>query len=573
MSVFKKILLLLLGLAGLSAAALYGYIQSLPSAAPQFVTANSLLPEKDFDPLQCNQNTQLNVAYDVTVTVTSELNQQAIYDSRLRFKTQLTQANDDVVKGIASGITINEGQGDMALQDVVFLSRIDAQQYAVFTAFDDLGLIEKHPMAIVSQLLKGLSVGAPDTNYFFSYDPLQRTYRYRQRARQSVTGGQPGTEGQSGTEGIVVERAAYPTTANIRSFAGSFSDYQSDWMVQLGKNCLPQTLRTVEKHALSVAGKKGFIRFKIEAKAIPVFTDIQQYQFAQYANSGNQWNVAGVNADTLADRVETEAQMWEVLQEFSDSKDMASLRQAANYMLDHFQATDAVNALLQSDLSDSSKRDLIFALGITGRDDAESFMLQTLASMPVAAGNAADLQKVRLMVSLAGNDKLTVESFHALANMAEQQNETPNVRNNALISMGTSLANLSDSGQGSDYLESQLRQHITEAITSPDHSSASAILAAGNARLDGLEQSMLSVLESGTQKERYAAGRVLSQDESQRDRLIGHVASEPSDQVMYAILSGWDAAELTSEQKQQLERIAEQAPAQKARLLRQFLAR
>ncbi|WP_419813413.1 hypothetical protein [Bacterioplanoides sp.] len=567
MSVFKKILWLLLILAGLSAAVLYGYIHSLPSVAPQFVTADSLLPEKEFKPLQCNQNTQLNVAYDVTVTVSSELNHQAIYDSRLRFKTQLTQANDDVVKGIASSISINEGQGNISLQDVVFLSRINAPQYVVFNAFDDLGLIEKHPMAILSQLLKGLSVGDDNTHYFFSYDPLQKTYRYRHRTSQSSTGGGFLTGDR------LVERAAYPTTANISSFSASFADYQSDWQVQLDQNCLPHTLRSVEKHALSVAGKHGFIRFKIEAKAIPVFTDIQQYQFSQYANSGNQWHVAGINADTLANRVENEQQMWEVIQSFSDNKDMASLRQAANYMLDHFQAADTANLLQQQDLADAVKRDLIFALGRTGRDDAEDFMLQTLMSMPVAAGDAADLQKVRLMVSLASNDKLSDESFYALARLAEQNNETPNIRNNALISMGTSFAGLRDSGQSGSYLEEPLRQQITQAFIAPERSAASAILAAGNARLTGLEQPMLSALQSGTYKERYAAGRVLSQDERQRDTLINHVASESSDQVVLAILSGWDAEELTPTQQQRLSRIAEQAPAQKARLLQQFLTR
>ncbi len=75
---------------------------------------------------------------------------------------------------------MDEGQGAKTLEDVYFLSRIEAAYaYTVFSAYNGLGLAEKHPMSIIAQLLKALSVGSEGNTYRFAYDSFQRRYRYQ----------------------------------------------------------------------------------------------------------------------------------------------------------------------------------------------------------------------------------------------------------------------------------------------------------------------------------------------------------------------------------------------------------
>jgi len=566
MAVLKKIVLALLFLCALLALAFYVYLQSLPTGAPQFVSEQNLQADSAPALLACQPQAALNVAYDVTVTVSSELNQQPVYDSRLRFKTQLSQANDDVVKGLADNISVNEGDGDRTLQSVLFLSRIENsrvensqaedRQFALFNAYNDLGLVEQHPMAVLSQLLKALSVGDEQQNYFFSYDPMKRTYRYRHQPDQPQN---------------PVVRAAYPTTANPSALMASFSDYQSDWLVTLGPGCLPQSLVTTERQALFAAGKEGFISFRIEAQQIPVFADINDYDFTAYANSGNQWNVKAVDGDALAAELENEQQMWNAVAAFDQNRDMAALRQAANYMFDHFNGYDAAQVLLDPELDDALKRDLIFALSTTGREDAEQFMLEVLAAMPVQAGVAADLQKVRMMVSIASNGELSSQSFDALHTLASDPAESRNVKNNALISMGTTLNQLQEKGEGSDTLRATLKEQVSQTIEQGGNASASAILAAGNAQLSGLEQPMQAALTSANSKERYAAASVLSRVAGQQQLLIEHIATEQSDLVTNAILANWERDRLTDGQRLQLQQIADNSTGQKAQMIERFL--
>lgn len=566
MAVVKKIVLALLFLCVLLALAFYLYLQSLPTGAPQFVSEQNLLADGAPALLDCQPQAALNVAYDVTVTVSSELNQQPVYDSRLRFKTQLSQANDDVVKGLADNISVNEGDGDRALQPVLFLSRVEnsrvensqaeVRQFALFNAYNDLGLVEQHPMAVLSQLLKALSVGDEQQNYFFSYDPMKRTYRYRHQPDQPQN---------------PVVRAAYPTTANSSALMASFSDYRSDWQVTLGPGCLPQSLATTERQALFAAGKEGFISFRIEAQQIPLFANINDYEFTAYANSGNQWNVKAVDGDALAAALENEQQMWNAVAAFDQNRDMAALRQAANYMFDHFNGYDAAQVLLDPELDDALKRDLIFALSTTGREDAEQFMLEALAAMPVQAGVAADLQKVRMMVSIASNGELSSQSFDALHALASDPAESSNVKNNALISMGTTLNQLQEKGEGSDTQRATLKEQVSQTIEQGGNASASAILAAGNAQLSGLEQPMQTALASANSKERYAAASVLSRDAGQQQLLIEHIATEPSDLVTNAILANWERDRLTDGQRLQLQQIADNSTGQKAQMIERFL--
>lgn len=553
MAILKKIIIILVSLFLLASAGIYLYVQSLPTGAPEYVTIDDLNESGDLTAFSCTRGEQLNVAYDVTVTVASELNGQAVYDSRLRFKTQLSQSNDNVVKGLASDIRINEGGGDNALRDVLYLTKVNAGEYAVFSSFNSLGLIEKHPMAIVSQLIKALSVGSEDENYFFPYDAMQRTYRYRHTP-----------------EGV--ERAVYPTTANLEKFLNSFNEYKSDWSVQLGDGCLPQSLQSNERQIISAAGHQGFIRFKIEAQRIMPYRDLTELDYTAYANSGNNWNVKQVDGDNLASEITDEDKMWAAISAFGDNKNVATLKQAANYMLDNLAAEDAKNALLQQDLDDALKRDLIFALGLTGRDDAESFMLETLTALPTQAGVVADLQKVRLMVSLSSNGKVTQQSFDTFSNLATNPGESANVRNNALINMGTTVKTLNASGESTAHMQEQLKQYVSGKISSGGNESASAILAAGNAGLEGLGPQMVNSLSSNNSKERYASGAVLSRDSAYRQTLIEHISKEGSNLVNNAILSNWKATELSQAERSQLQNIAQNSDANKAGLINGFLA-
>ena len=552
MAILKKIIIVIVSLLLISAGALYLYIQSLPTGAPEYVNVEDLDDSGQQVAFSCSAGQSLNVAYRVTVTVASELNDRAVYDSRLRFNAHLQQANDNVVKGLADDIRVNEGEGDLPLHDVLFLTKANADQYLVFSSFNSLGLIERHPMAILSQLIKALSVGNDRDNYFFPYDAMQRTYRYRH-------------------DGGNVERAVFPTTANIDKFVNSFNEYKSDWQVTLDSHCLPKTLESNEQQAITAAGHQGFIRFRIEAERIPAVKDLSQLDYSAYANSGNHWNVKQVNGDDVTAGIENEQQMWQAIAGFDSSKDVAALKQAANYMLDNFSADDTRDALLQGNLDDATKRDLIFALGLTGREDAEAFMLDTLAAMPLQAGTAADLQKVRLMVSLSSNDKVTQQSFDRFAALANQTDESANVRNNALINMGTTIKTLEAAGESTSGLQDRLKGQLSDTIDQGGNQSASAILAAGNANISGLENKMEDSLANGSSKERYASGAVLSRNPDYRQSLIEHIAKEPSNLVNNAILSNWDASALTPSQRQQLTEIAAQSDAQKAELIGKFL--
>ena len=552
MAILKKIIIVIVSLLLISAGALYLYIQSLPTGAPEYVNVEDLDDSGQLVAFSCSAGQSLNVAYRVTVTVASELNDRAVYDSRLRFNAHLQQANDNVVKGLADDIRVNEGEGDLPLHDVLFLTKANADQYLVFSSFNSLGLIERHPMAILSQLIKALSVGNDRDNYFFPYDAMQRTYRYRH-------------------DGGNVERAVFPTTANIDKFVNSFNEYKSDWQVTLDSHCLPKTLESNEQQAITAAGHQGFIRFRIEAERIPAVKDLSQLDYSAYANSGNHWNVKQVNGDDVTAGIENEQQMWQAIAGFDSSKDVAALKQAANYMLDNFSADDTRDALLQGNLDDATKRDLIFALGLTGREDAEAFMLDTLAAMPLQAGTAADLQKVRLMVSLSSNDKVTQQSFDRFAALANQTDESANVRNNALINMGTTIKTLEAAGESTSGLQDRLKGQLSDTIEQGGNQSASAILAAGNANISGLENKMVDSLANGSSKERYASGAVLSRNPDYRQSLIEHIAKEPSNLVNNAILSNWDASALTPSQRQQLTEIAAQSDAQKAELIGKFL--
>ncbi len=546
--VAKWSLIIVTSLAAIAAGTFYIYLKTLPTRPPQTVSAKDLNNRQPAQTFQCTSHQQFQYAYDVNVTVESQLNHRVIYQSRLHFQTQLSQANGDRVKGVASDITVDEGQGVETLKDIYFLSRIEAADpYTVFSAYNGLGLAKKHPMSIVSQLLKALSVGKEGETYRFAYDSLQRRYRYRD---------------QGGT----IERAVYPPTAELQQLTQSFDDYKSNWKAELDRSCVPASVFSEESETITAAGYGGYVKFRVEAKKIPDYRDLSQLAFNDDLNAGNHWEVKSVRTTEFENPVANRDQMWEIFNGFADSKNTAQLAKAAEYMIDHVPALELSGILTGHDIDDTVKRDLIFGLGITGRDDAEAYMLDALTTLPMETDNAGDLQKVRLMVAVSSNDKVTAAAFDTLSGLVNNPAVSDNVHSNALINMGTVVQQLENKGQGSNGLAQSLTGVVTEELEN-SRNAAAAIMAAGNAGLRGVGREILAKLSSSRVKERYASGMVLSRDATYYDVLIRHIGTERSNLVTNAIVSNLDPQALSGKQKAALKNIAATADKDKADLI------
>lgn len=555
MNIFKKILIFITLCFCFLAAAFYLYIQSLPTAAPDFVDSNELNTLSSPTPFSCSNNAAFKYAYQVHVDIESVLNNQKIYHSALQFKTQLSQANDAIIQGIASHIKVDEGQGAIDLKDVYYISRVDPQPYALFTAFNDLGLTEKHPMKILSQLFKALSVGKEGENYHFAYDSMQRTYQYK-HDNEHVT------------------RSASSTTTNLNKLASSLqsSAGNTHWQVTLGNDCMPVSLHSEERQGIAAAGHNGYIKFTIDAKKITPFTDISKLKLNNLSNVNNHWQVKSVASANFEKPVENEEELWSIIANFSSDKNTAKLIKAAEYLIENISTETLSEKLIQNDLNDSEKRDLAFALSLSGHDDAENYIIDSLNQLSTNGIHGdlnTDLQKVRLMVALSGNGQVSEQGFQALTTLANNTGESSNVRNNALINLGSSLQQIENQGQSTAGLSAQLNTTLAQALSGDQASSA--ILAAGNANLSDLDDAIVAKLSSSNSKERYAAGTVLARSPEHTDTLLTHLANEPSDLVRYAILSNLDKTQLSSQQINALEEIADSSSEDLALVINQLI--
>lgn len=535
MKFIKRLVLSLVVIILAAAAAFYLYIQSLPTAPPDFISVSEL-NNQAATPFNCSNKTAFNYAYQVQVHIESVLNDQIIYQSRLEFNTQLSQANDAIIKGAASDIIIDEGQGPINIKDVLYLSRVDPQPFALFTAFNDLGLAEKHPMKILAQLIKALSVGAADKKYHFAYDSMQRTYNYFHTNN-------------------IVTRNASTTTANLNQLSSSLQTFSgnNNWKVLLDNDCMPSSLHSEERKAISAAGHTGYIKFTINAQKIPSYIDLKSIDISPLSNSNNPWQVKAIGTSKFEQPVENETQLWSIISSFSQDKNSAKLIKASEYLIENIYPDELAAKLINDELSDASKRDLAFALSLSGHEDAEHYLIDSLLSLSNMANKGdthSDLQKVRLMVALSGNGQVTEQGFQTLASLAENTNESVNIRNNALINLGSTLHQLQKQGQDSAGLSDQLSASLSQALAGENASSA--ILAAGNAKLDNLDQQIIAKLSSSNSKERYAAASVLARNSDYNDDLIQHLSAEPSDLVNYAILTNLQTESLTNQQKDTL---------------------
>ncbi|MEH6450336.1 MAG: hypothetical protein V7765_16800 [Oleispira sp.] len=555
MNTLKKILLFLAVTLAIFVGAFYLYLQTLPTAPPDFVDSDELNSLNNPTPFSCSNNTSFNYAYQVHVDIESVLNDQQIYHSELQFKTQLSQASDAIIQGIARDININEGQGPIDIKDVFYLSRVAPQPYAVFTAFNDLGLSEKHPMKILAQLFKALSIGEEGKKYHFAYDSMQRTYSYHHQQKE-------------------VSRNASVTTTNLNKLASSLqmSGGNNNWNVVLGDDCMPILLHSEERQGITAAGHNGYIKFTIDAKKISPFTDLSKLELNNLSNINNLWQVRAVANANFEKPVESEEELWSIIANFSNDKNSAKLIKAAEYLIENISPDSLSQKLITDDLSDSEKRDLAFALSLSGHDDAENYLIESLNQLTSNAINGdinTDLQKVRLMVALSGNGQVSEQGYQALTSLANNTDESSNVRNNALINLGSSLQQMENQGQSPAGLTEQLTTTLSQALSGEQASSA--ILAAGNANLTDLDDAIVAKLSSVNSKERYAAGTVLARNPEHTDTLLSHLQSEPSDLVRYAIISNLDKNELSSQQINRLEDIANTSSEDLARVIRQFI--
>ena len=555
MNILKKIVLTVTAFMLLTAGGFYLYIQTLPTAAPDFVDGAELNLLNSPTPFSCSNNSQFNYAYQVHVDIESVLNDKKVYHSTLQFKTQLNQANDEIVQGLASHIRIDEGQGSIDIKDVYYISRVNPQPYALFSAFNDLGLTEKHPMKILAQLFKALSVGEEGKKYHFAYDSMQRTYSYQHNNKK-------------------VNRNASATTTNLNKLTSSIqmSAGNNSWQVVLDNDCMPISLHSEERQGIAAAGHNGYIKFTIDAKKITPFADISKLKLNNLSNVNNHWQVKSVASSNFEKPVENEEELWAIIANFSNDKNTAKLIKAAEFLIDNITIETLSEKLIRNDLTDSEKRDLAFALSLSGHDDAENYIIDSLNQLSTKGIHGdinTDLQKVRLMVALSGNGQVSEQGFQALTTLANNTNESSNVRNNALINLGSSLQQMENQGQNPAGLTEQLSTTLAQALSGDQASSA--ILAAGNANLSDLDDAIVAKLSSSNSKERYAAGTVLARSPEHTDTLLSHLANEPSDLVRYAILSNLDKTQLSSQQINTLEEIADSSSQDLALVINQLI--
>jgi hypothetical protein len=514
------------------------------------IAAKDSLDEKKAETGKCAQNHPFATAYRVHTEVESEINQQMIYRSQLDFRMQLQQAPGEEIFGATTDIVISEATGGRAMgeprsvKDVLFMTAAMTGERTVFTDFNDLGLMKQHPMAVLSQLLKNLSVGDEGNNYRFSYDQLGREYRYH-------------LSKESGEE---MRRELLPSSDTT----ASSKELQPQWETTLDERCLPKALRAQEVLPIASAGQTGSLRFIMQAERIDNYIDLSKLHYNAQANRGNRWEVASIQTVDFAPKVTSEEEMWEIFRGFKQTRNTAGLTRAAEYMIEHVEVDDLANAMAEGELADDVTRDLIFALGQTSRSDSEDYMLWMLESLPANHGESTDLQKVRLMVAISGNDQVTDKAYNKLASMVDNDGESANVRRNALINMGSMVRQMQTQGRDVSTVSRSLDSEIVRHMRDTD--SSSAIFSAGNAGLDNLSgevtDAVIAKLQSPNQKERYASARVLSGDSRYYDTLIDHLARESSVLVGTAIVTGLRKDQLTGRQRSRLQEISRSAPEQ-----------
>lgn len=492
--------------------------------------------------LSCRPPETLNVSYAVETQVQTILNGQRLHQQSVNFQLHLQEATPSRVFGAATAIRVRESLGEAAsgdlqtVADLYFLTHAETGNYLALTQFDNLGLMAKHPMAVLSQVLKNLSLGNRKQAYIYAYDPMKNSYHYRVDTSQ------------------ISRVVTNPTLAALTG-----QNVGGSWTMQLDDHCLPLMMQASERLPIGSSASPGSLEYVTTATRIDGSIDLLRIPFAANMNANNHWQVVEVDAQVMVREVSSESDMWQAITGFADTRDSARLAQSAKYMIEHLSADKFAEAIASEALSDGVMRDAIFGLGMVADERAEGYMLGVLQVLPVAANAKIDLQKVRLMAALAGKRDLSPHAYEILADRMLDPLESANIKRNALINMGSVVKQIEGNGADSQALRQSLSRTLIVELGQTKESSA-AIFSAGNVGLDNLPasiaQSVGQKLRDGTTKERYASARVLGANPGHTGDLITQLAVERSPLVVSAIVGSLGNAALTPQQLGQLQSIA-----------------
>lgn len=533
-------------------------------ASGALIDGDAVANETSAENRQCSAQPLDVLTYQVTADIEVSQTETAVYTSHLQFELEMyEQAGEPFTAGFVHNIHINEGFGDLETQAVYFTTQYEqAKQFTRFTELDLLGLPANNPLQFISQVLKNLSIAPDQHALLFTYDPWQKQYIYR-------------------SHGHFVERLEMNAQVT-RPDAGNA------WIATMGDDCFPETIFAKESH--SVTGEMQY-QYVLSLKRTPSIDGKKKnlsLPIHSLSNAQHPWKAKALSQAELNPTINNTQQMWESVHGFKTNQRVGELIQAARHMIEELPAEKLADVLLDETFSDSSKRDLIFGLGISDHPLSESYLMDTMKALPQSLSSQSDLQKVRIMVAMAGNGHASEAGFQFLLDLSrsnngpaenttnisganntslsntspsslagnnQQQKANTNVAANALINLGTMAAKLEQKGQLKPVLRDALVGSISQSLDSFNRSS-SAIYAIGNAKLEGFNEALQTKLHSAQTRERYAAGTVLAQQPEMYNALLSHLRTEPSDLVATAIINGIEKNKLSSEQLARLNDIS-----------------
>lgn len=475
-------------------------------------------PQKPTATLNCANHAPLfNYAYHVTASTTASATGQTLYSSKLTFNTQIQQMTGDDFKAIASDILINENGTSENIIDTAYTGQLTHRPPAEFYHVDLLELAAKHPMHVISQWMKALSIGAQNKPYQYTYDQLNRTYTYHLNA-QGYT----------------------------RTFSDNTPPAPSAWTVELDEQCIPTKITSTETTETAMLTGKVTLTFKINATRIDNFTDLTEVNLNSNFNANNAWHTAQVNAKLFAKPIKNMEELLALLASQANANQInsAKLAKGADFILDNLTPTDLANMMAGDDLNEDEKRLLAYAMSLSDKPNMENFMIDTIGVIPKQQGDQMDMQKVRIMVSLTSHTNITSQTYDAMNKLAQDHTESSNVQDNALINLGTVVRALKEGEQNIDY-STEFEESTFNKIQS--NNPRVAILAAGNAGLNSerVKNSVLEQLNSPAESTRYAAASTLANDKKNYNLLINHLNTETSTLVFNVILNKVPAEQLS----------------------------
>lgn len=539
----KRIWLLAVSVLVIAAALLWFMTKSSTNSV--HVQPSSTQKQSQSSALDCPRTQQ---AFNVEATFAANVNNQDVFQSRILFTLQL-DIDGSEVKGLAHQIRIFEqnNKEPKSIENVKFLSGINPDYPLLYIGFDPLGLPQKHPMLVIGQLLKNLSIGEDNKEYSFNYDVMQGQYGYKQ------------IQGRWQRYNLALD-----------------AQKPQQWNVAMASACSIKTMSSKESRPLEFGSAKGTISYEIEASEVNSFVDLASMSFKANANA-HLADISGkLDASELEKEVKTAKEMWAVIQGFEQDNNTARLQRAADFMVDNVSVTELANHFAQSLLSEDEKRNMAFALSLSSNEKTNDYIIDTINGIPKNAGDQVDVQKIRLMVALAGRNIETREPYDSLLSISDNRDESSNVKNNALVSAAILANRLEEEGRAG--VKQEFSRRLQQNIEEDNSKAASSMLAVSNAGIDSLDDKIIPKLQSENAKNRYAAATTLANRQKNYDVLINHMNTESDNLVNQVIVERLDATKLSITQRQKLQSIALKAKSQtesyqkdKASLIEQLL--